>query len=129
MEGLPSVVPKSRVEFLNRLENDDNLFSWNLTRSPDSSSLTVSCKLCAKTPNKAKDDSGVTGHTTAKKPVRRCRWKNRSTSSLARCRKRHMGFLEKKLAGKPDLASPEEDQQDSENSVCKGTGKYQSCLW
>ena len=27
-------------------------------------------------------------------------------------------FLEKKLSGKPDLASPEEDQQDSDNSVC-----------
>ena len=30
MEGLPSVIPKSIVEVLNRLENDeDNLFSWN----------------------------------------------------------------------------------------------------
>ena len=27
-------------------------------------------------------------------------------------------MLEKKLAGKPDLVSPEEDQQDSDNSVC-----------
>ena len=62
MEGLPSVIPKSIVEVLNRLENDeDNLFSWKLTRSQDSFSLTVSCKLRAKTPNKAKDDSGVTG--------------------------------------------------------------------
>ena len=37
---------------------------------------------------------------------------------MARSRKRHARFLEKKLAGKPDLASPEEDQQDSDNSVC-----------
>ena len=54
-----------------------------------------------------------------KKPVRRRRRKkNRSPSALARSRKRHARFLEKKLAGKPDLASPEEDQQDSDNSVC-----------
>ena len=81
--------------------------------------MTVSCKLRAKTPIKAKDDSGVTGRTTAKKPVRRHRRKkNRSPSALARSRKRHTRFLEKKLAGKPDLASPEEDQKDSDNSVC-----------
>ena len=42
----------------------------------------------------------------------------RSPSTLARSRKRHARFLEKKLAGKPDLASSEEDQQDSNNSVC-----------
>ena len=42
----------------------------------------------------------------------------RSPSVLARSRKRHVQFLKKKLAGKPDLASPEEDQQDSDNSVC-----------
>ena len=59
MEGLPSVIPKSIVEVLNRLENDeDNLFSWKLTLSQDLFSLTVSCKLRAKTPNKVKDDSG-----------------------------------------------------------------------
>ena len=53
------------------------------------------------------------------KPVKRCsRKKNRSPSALARSRKRHARFLEKKLAGKPDLASPEEDQQDLDNSVC-----------
>ena len=110
MEGLPSVIPKSIVEVLNRLENDeDNLFSWKLMRSQDKFSLTVSCKLPAKTPNKAKDDNGVTGRTTAKKPVRRRRRKkNRSPSALARSRKRHARFLEKKLAGTPDLASPEE---------------------
>ena len=62
MEGLPSVIPKSIVEVLNRLENDeDNLFSWKLTRSQDKFSLTVSCKLPAKTPNKAKDDNKETG--------------------------------------------------------------------
>ena len=118
MEGLPSFIPKSIVEVLNRLENDeDNLFSWKLTQSQDSFSLTVSCKLRAKTPNKAKDDSGAFGRTTGKKPVRRRRGKNRSPSALARSRKRHVWFLEKKLTGKPDLASPEEDQQVSDNSV------------
>ena len=114
MEGLPSVIPKSIVEVLNRLENDeDNLFSWKLTRSQDKFSLTVSCKLPAKTPNKAKDDNKVTGRTTVKPVKRRRRKKNRSPSALARSRKRHARFLEKKLAGKPDLASPEEDQQDT----------------
>ena len=55
------------------------------------------------------------------KPVKRRRLKkNRSPSALARSRKRHARFLEKKLAGKPDLASPEEDQQDLDNSVCRG---------
>ena len=53
------------------------------------------------------------------KPVkRRRRKKNRSPSVLARSRKGHARFLEKKLSGKPDLALPEEDQQDSDNSVC-----------
>ena len=119
MEGLPSVIPKSIVEVLNRLENnEDNLFSWKLTRSQDKFSLTVSCKLPAKTPNKAKDDNKVTGRTTVKPVKRRRRKKNRSPSALARSRKRHARFLEKNLAGKLDLASPEEDQQDSDNSVC-----------
>ena len=119
MEGLPSVKPKSIVEVLNRLENDeDNLFSCKLTRSQDKFSLTVSCKLPAKTPNKAKDDNKVTGRTTVKPVKRRRRKKNRSPSALVRSRKRHARFLEKRLAGKPDLASPEEDQQDLDNSVC-----------
>ena len=101
MEGLPSVIPKSIVEVLNRLENDeDNLFSWKLTRSQDKFSFTVSCKLRAKTPNKAKDDNKVTGRTTGK-PVRiRRRKKNRSPSALARSRKRHARFLEKKVSWK-----------------------------
>ena len=89
-----------------------------LTRSQDKFSLTVSCKLRTKTPNKAKDDNKVTGRTTGKSVRRRRRKKNRSPSALARPRKRHARFLEKKLAGKPDLASPEEDQQISDNSVC-----------
>ena len=119
MEGLLSVIPKSIVEVLNRLENDeDNLFSWKLTRSQDKFSLTVSCKLHAKTPNKAKDNNKVTGRTTGKPVRRRRRKKNRSPSALARSMKRHGRFLEKKLAGKPDLASPEKDQQDLDNSVC-----------
>ena len=67
MEGLPSVIPKSIAEVLNRLENDeDNLFTWKLTRSQDKFSLAVSCKLRAKTPNKAKDDNKVAGRTTVK---------------------------------------------------------------
>ena len=44
--------------------------------------------------------------------------KNRSPSVLALSRKRQAWFLEKKLAGKPDLALPEEDQRDSDSSVC-----------
>ena len=53
------------------------------------------------------------------KPVKRhLQKKNRSPFALARSRKRHTQLLEKKLAGKPDLASPEEDQQDSDNSLC-----------
>ena len=111
MDALPSIIPKSIVEVLNGLENDeDNLFSWKLTRNQDSLSLTVSCKLRAKTPNKAQDNnSEVTGRTTTAKPVKRHRQKNnQSPSALARSRKRHAGFLEKKLAGKPDLALPEE---------------------
>ena len=119
MEGLPSVIPKSIVEVLNRLENDeDNLFSWKLTRSQDKFSLTVSCKLPTKTPNKAKDDYKVIRRTAVKPVKRRRRKKYRSPSALARSRKRHAPFLEKKLAGKPGLALPEEDQQDSDNSVC-----------
>ena len=98
MDALPSIIPKSIVEVLNRLENDeDNLFSWKLTRSQDSFSLTVSCKLRAKTPNKAKDNnSEVTGRTTSAKLVRRRRRKkNQSPSALASSRKRHARFLEK----------------------------------
>ena len=67
MEGLPSVIWIKSVKVLNRLENDeDNPFSWKLTQSQDKFSFTVSCKLPAKTPNKAKDDNKVTGHTTSK---------------------------------------------------------------
>ena len=46
------------------------------------------------------------------KPVRRHPKKRISPSALARSRRRHARFLEKKLAGKLDLPSPE-DQQDS----------------
>ena len=112
MDALPSIIPKSIVEVLNRLENDeDNLFSWKLTQSQDSFSLTVSYKLRAKTPNKAKDNnSEVNGRTTSAKPVRRRRRKkNQSPSALACSRKRHAHFLEKKLAGKPVLTLPEEE--------------------
>ena len=62
MDALPNIIPKSIIEVLNRLENDeDNRYSWKLTRNQDSLSFTVSCKLPAKTPNKAKDDSEVAG--------------------------------------------------------------------
>ena len=38
MEGLPNVIPKSIVEVLNRLENDEhNLFSWKLAPSKEKS--------------------------------------------------------------------------------------------
>ena len=112
MDALPNIIPKSIIEVLNRLENDeDNRYSWKLTRNQDSLSLTVRCKLPAKTPNKAKDDSEVAGRATVK-PVRRRRKKRNSPSALARSRRRHARFLEKKLAGKPDSPSPE-DQQDS----------------
>ena len=112
MDALPNIIPKSIIEVLNRLGNDeDNRYSWKLTRNQDSLSLTVSCKLPAKTPNKAKDDSEVAGRATVK-PVRRRRKKRNSPSALARSRRRHARFLEKKLAGKPDSPSPE-DQQDS----------------
>ena len=46
------------------------------------------------------------------KPVRRRRKKRHSPFALARSRRRHARFLEKKLAGKSDSPSPE-DQQDS----------------
>ena len=60
MGALPNIIPKSVIEVLNRLENDeDNQYSWKLTWNQDSLSLTVNCKLPPKTPNKAKDDSEV----------------------------------------------------------------------
>ena len=62
------------------------------------------------TSNKAKDDSEVAERATVK-PVRRCRKKRNSPSVLARSRRRCARFLEKKLAGKQDSPSPE-DQQD-----------------
>ena len=62
MDALPNVIPKSIIEVLNRLENDgDNRYLWKLMRNQDSLLLTVSCKLPAKTPNKANDDSEVAG--------------------------------------------------------------------
>ena len=112
IDALPNIIPKSIIEALNRLEDDeDNRYSWKLTGNQDSLSLTVSCKLHAKTSNKAKDDSEVAGRATFK-PVCRRRKKRNSPSALARSKRRHARFLEKKLAGKPDSPSPE-DQQDS----------------
>ena len=107
MDELPSVIPKSITEAINSLESDDdNRFSWKLTRSLDSLSLTISCKLRAQTSNKVKDDSEVTGHVIVN-PVKRRR-KKKSPSALARSKERLKNFLEKKSAGKPDLASPED---------------------
>ena len=109
MDALPNIIQKSIIEVLDRLENDeDNRYSWKLTRNQDSLSLTVSCKFPAKTPSKAKDDSEVAGRATVK-PVRRCQKKRHSPSVLARSRRRHSRFLEEKL---PDSPSPK-DQQDS----------------
>ena len=89
MERLPSVIPKSIVEVLNRLENDeDNLFSWKLTQRQNNLSLTVSCNFPTKSPNKAKDDNNLTRRTTVKPVKRRRRKKNRSPSALARSRKK-----------------------------------------
>ena len=82
MDALPSIIPKSILEVLNRLENDeDSRFSWKLTRNKDCMSLTVSCSLRVKFPNKDKDDSEVTGRVTAK-PVKRRRKKKKSSSAL-----------------------------------------------
>ena len=40
MDALPNIFPKSIIEVLNRLENDeDNRYSWKLTRNQDSLSL------------------------------------------------------------------------------------------
>ena len=81
MDELPSVIPKAIIEVLNRLENDEaNRFSWKLTRSLDSLSLTVSCKFRAKTSNKAKDDSEVTGRVTVN-PVK-CHRKKKKKEAL-----------------------------------------------
>ena len=112
MDALPNIIPNSIIEVLNTLENDeDNRYSWKLTRNQDSLSLTLSCKLPAKTLSKAKDDSEVAERV---KPVRRRRKKRNSPSVLARSRRRHACFLEKKLAGKPDSPWPE----DHQDSVC-----------
>ena len=82
MDALPNIISNSIVEVLYRLENDeDNQFLWKLSRNMDSMTLTISCSLCTKTPNKDKDgNSEVTGRVTAKS-VRR-----RKTSVLARSR-------------------------------------------
>ena len=93
-------------------------------RNKDPLSLTVSCSLRARSPNKDKDVSEVTERVTAK-PVKRRR-KKKSPSALVRSRDRHRRFLENKLAGKPHLASPEDEristvptrEQDSDNSLC-----------
>ena len=73
------------------------------------------------TVNKAKDNSEVTGHVTVTSV--RGGLAEKIPSMFARSRKRHVRFLERKFAGKLDLALPE-DQQESYNSVCKGAGKY-----
>ena len=122
IDALPNIIPKSIIEVLNRLENDeDNRYSWKLMRNQDSLSLTISCKLPAKTP-KAKDAIEVAGRTTMK-PVRRRRKKRNSPSALVSSMRRHARFL-KKLAGKNRFA-----KRPAGFCVCKGTGKYKSCLW
>ena len=87
----------------------------------DSGFILIDCQLQTSHQNSQQSQGQQRGHLTyyCEKTVRRRRRKkNRSPSALACSRKRHARFLEKKLAGKPDLASPEEDQQDSDNSVC-----------
>ena len=60
MDAQPSIIPKSILKALNRLENDENnRYLWKLTQNRDYLSLLVSCKLCAKTPNLGKDDRKV----------------------------------------------------------------------
>ena len=88
MDALPNITPNSIIEVLNRLENDeDNQYSWKLTQNQDSLLLTVSCKLPAKTPNKAKEDSEIARRATMK-PVRRLPKKRNSPSALSRSRRR-----------------------------------------
>ena len=87
----------------------------------ESGFILIDCQLQTSRQNSKQSQGRQRGHRTyyCEETVRRRRRKkNRSPSALARSRKRHARFLEKKLAGKPDLASPEEDQQDSDNSVC-----------
>ena len=60
------------------------------------------------TPNKAKDTSDVTEHVTVN-PVKRQR-KKKPPSVVVCSRGRFACFLEKKAAGKPDLASPKGNQ-------------------
>ena len=134
MDELPYIIPKSIVEVLNRLENDeDNRFSWKLLWNKDCLLLIVSCSLRAKNPNKDKGASEVTERVT-EKPVKRRQKKKKYPPALARSRERHTRFLEKKLAGKSGLASPEgksvtavPSEQDTDNSLsATKTGKYQS---
>ena len=49
MDEIPSVIPKAILEVISRLENDeDNRYTWKLTRNLDSLSFTVNCKFRAK---------------------------------------------------------------------------------
>ena len=81
MDELPNIIPKSIVEVLNRLENgEDNRFLWKLSRKKNSLSLTVSCSLRAKNPNKDKGASEVTERVTVK-PVKRRRKKKKKSPS------------------------------------------------
>ena len=78
MDALPNIIAKPIIEALNRLENDeDNRYSWKLKWNQVSLSLTVSCKLPAKSPNKAKDNSEVARRATVK-PVGHRRKKRNS---------------------------------------------------
>ena len=125
MDTLPNIMPKSIIEVLNRLENDeDNRYSWKLTRNQDSLSLTVSCKLPAKTPNKAKDDREVARRAIVK-PVRFRRKKRNSPSAIASSRRRR-ALPGEKVSWKTRFAFA---RRPAGFCVCKGSGKYQSCLW
>ena len=92
MDELPNIIPKSIVEVLNRLENDeDNRFFWKLERNKDFLSLTVSCSLRGKNTNKDKGASEVAEPVTLK-PVKGRRKKKKSPSALARSRTSRTGF-------------------------------------
>ena len=95
----PKFIPKSIIEVLNSLENDeDKRYSWKLTRKQESLSLTVSCKLPAKTPNKASkllqqvDSNPYLGLTISED----LQWKTHITSITKKANS-SLGFLRRNL--------------------------------
>ena len=106
------------VEAQNKLQKDK-------TETHAELPLTVSCNFGTLIiSNKAKHNSDILGRTTAKPVGRRCRNKRKYTSALAHSRNWHPLFLENNLAGKPDLASPE----DKSIAVIHGYPDYDKCF-